>query len=74
MKARLGPAKAITATARKLACLIFRMITKGQDSQDIGAEKYEQQFREKQIKNLQKRAKALGFQLTDINEQHEFVS
>jgi transposase len=63
---RLGPAKAKTATARKLACLIYRMVTKGQEYCDIGAEKYEQKIKERQVRNLKKRAQNLGFQLTEI--------
>lgn len=66
MKARLGPAKAITATARKLGCLIYRMVTKGQEYVRVGSERYEQQIKEQQLKNLQKRAKILGYQLTEI--------
>lgn len=66
MKARLGPAKAITATARKLGCLIYRMVTKGQEYVDIGSERYAQKIREQQVKNLKRNAKALGFQLTEI--------
>lgn len=63
---RLGPAKAKTATARKLACLIYRMVTQGQEYCDIGAVKYEQKIKERQIRNLKKRAQHLGFQLTEI--------
>ena len=66
MKSRLGPAKAVTATARKLGCLIYRMVTKGQEYVRVGSERYEQQIKEQQIRNLQKRAKSLGFQLTKI--------
>lgn len=66
MRYRLGPPGAITATARKLACLIYRMITKGQAYCDIGAEKYEQKVNEQQIKKLKKKAKLLGFELSEI--------
>ena len=66
MKSRLGPAKAVTTTARKLGCLIYRMVTKGQEYVRVGSERYEQQIKEQQIRNLQKRAKSLGFQLTKI--------
>lgn len=66
MRYRLGPSKAITATARKIACLIYRMVTKGQEYYDLGVEKYEQKVNEQQITNLSKRARSLGFQLAEI--------
>lgn len=69
MKARLGSPKAITATARKIACLIYRMATKGEEYIDIGSKQYEDKIKELQIKNLKRKAKMLGFQLTEIQTQ-----
>lgn len=66
LRYRIGPSAAITATARKLACLIYRMVTKGQAYCDMGAEKYEQRVNEQQVKNLKKRAKQLGYELSEI--------
>ena len=40
-KAQLGPPKAITATAHKLARIIYAMLRYGQDYVDAGAEYYE---------------------------------
>jgi transposase len=66
MKARLGPAKAITATARKLACQIYRLLKYGQDYVDPGERAYEQRYREQQMRLLKKRAQILGFELVAV--------
>ncbi len=66
IRSKHGPAKAITATARKLACLIYRMVTKGQEYCDIGHEKYEQKMNQQMVKKLEKKANSLGYQLTVI--------
>jgi hypothetical protein len=55
--------KAVTACAHKLARLIYAMLTKGGDYVDKGQTYYEEKYRERVIKNLTKRAEALGFQL-----------
>jgi len=60
---RLGAPKAITAMARKLACLFYRLIKHGQQYVDKGAEYYEGRYREQQIRSLAKRAQKLGLQL-----------
>lgn len=63
LKYRIGAAKAIVATARKLAVIFYRMMKFKLNYQDIGAEQYEMKYRADQIKYLQKRAKALGLTL-----------
>ena len=60
---RLGAPKAITAMARKLACLFYRLIKHGQQYVDKGTEYYEARYREQQIRSLAKRAQKLGLQL-----------
>lgn len=67
IKARLGPAKATTATARKLAVLIYRMLKYGQDYVDQGQELYEQKYRIQRQKGLAKQAKSLGFMLVPLS-------
>jgi hypothetical protein len=59
----LGAPKAITALARKLACLFYRLIKHGQPYVDKGTEYYEAKHREQQIRSLTKRAQKLGLQL-----------
>lgn len=63
LRTRLGAPKAITAMARKLACLFYRLIKYGQQYVDKGTEYYEAHYREQQIRALTKRAKKLGLQL-----------
>ncbi len=67
MRAKRGSQIAIGATANKLARLIYRTLTYGQEYTDIGQEKYETKYRENVIKSLQKRARHLGFQLIDLH-------
>jgi transposase len=63
LRTRLGAPKAITAMARKLACLFFRLIKNGQQYVDKGTEYYEARYREQQIRSLTKRAQKLGLQV-----------
>jgi hypothetical protein len=63
LRTRLGAPKPITAMARKLACLFYRLIKHGQQHVDKGIEYYEARYREQQIRSLIKQAKKLGFQL-----------
>ena len=63
LRTRLGAPKAITAMARKLACLFYRLIKHGQQYVDKGNEYYEARDRDQQIRSLAKRAQKLGVQL-----------
>jgi transposase len=63
LRTRLGAIKAITAMARKLACLFYRLIKHGQPYVDKGIAYYEERYREQQIRALTARAKKLGLQL-----------
>ena len=62
-KARLGAPKAITATAHKLARLIYSMLKHGMKYVDAGQDYYEQRYRTRVVENLKKRALELGFTL-----------
>jgi hypothetical protein len=44
------------------------MLTKGEEYVDQGQTYYEEKYRERVIKNLTKRAEAMGFQLTPASE------
>lgn len=68
MRARLGAASAITATAHKLARFIYRLLKHGEAYVQKGMEYYEQQYRQRLLQNLKKTAASLGLQLTP-NEQ-----
>jgi len=63
LRTRLGAPKAITAMARKLACLFYRLLKHGQQYVDKGVQYYEQRHREQQIRLLLKRAKQLGVEV-----------
>jgi transposase len=63
LRTRLGAPKAITAMARKLACLFYRLLKRGQHYVDKGTEYYELRHRDQQIRLLLKRAKQLGVQI-----------
>ena len=61
LSSRVGKAKAITATARKIAVLFYNGMRHGMDYVDPGASYYETRYRERVVKNLHRRAKALGY-------------
>jgi len=63
LKGRIGAPKAITATAYKLARLIWRMLKHGTDYVIQGMAEYEAKFRERNLKALQRKAKHFGYQL-----------
>ena len=64
---RVGKAKAITATARKLAILIYRTLKHGLVYTDPGAEAYDTQHRTHVLRRLRHRAQHLGFGLIDLS-------
>ncbi len=68
LAARIGKAKAVTATARKLAILFYRAMRFGMQYQDPGADQYEQRHRERVIKQLERRAARFGFSLQPVQE------
>jgi hypothetical protein len=74
MKGRLGPASAITATAHKLARLIYRLLKYGDAYVRQGMETYEQKYRERLIHNLKKTAASFGLQLTETKVLAQRVS
>jgi hypothetical protein len=64
MKAKLGSAKAITATARKIAVIFYTMLSQGKEYVEAGLEYYEKKYKERLVKGLKKKAAQLGFILT----------
>ena len=63
MKAKHGAPKAITATAHKLARIVYYMLKDRKPYHDPGAYYYQEQFRERTIRNLQRQAAKLGMRL-----------
>ena len=56
--------RANTATAHKLAQMVYFMLTRGEDFVDQGQQHYEEQQRQRPIAALKRRAAALGFAVT----------
>ena len=63
MRSKLGPAKATTATAHKLAKIIYHMLKEKTPYQARGAEDYTRKDHERQIRRIRQQAKHLGFDL-----------
>jgi transposase len=67
LAARTGKPTAITATARKLALLVYRVLRGDISYSDPGAEAYAQLHRTRLLKSLCKRAHQLGHALVDLS-------
>ena len=65
LAARIGKAQAITATARKLAILVYRALRGDLVYQDPGADHYDAQQRSRLLRRLRQRATTLGFDLVN---------
>jgi hypothetical protein len=63
LAARTGKAKAVTATARKIAVLFYNAVRLGRHYQDPGADTYELRYRQRVIQQLHRRAAEFGFTL-----------
>jgi transposase len=63
MRAKHGGPKAITATAHKIARIFYHLLKYKEEYHDPGQDYYEQQYRERVIRNLKRRAKELGWDL-----------
>ena len=69
MSAKLGKPQAITATAHKLARLVYSMLKYGTAYVDVGQDHYERQYRERVVQSLTRRAKELGLVLVPAPAQ-----
>jgi len=65
LAARVGKPVAITATARKLAVIVYRVLSGNLVYNDPGATAYHQLHSARELKSLRKRARLLGFHLVD---------
>jgi transposase len=66
IRARLGGPQAITATAHKLARIVYHLLTTGQPYDESVFLKEEQKQAQRYEKRLRKQAQILGFQLVPI--------
>jgi len=66
LRARRGAPKAIKGMARYLGCLVYRILTHGQEWVDRGTKNFEQKDRQREINELQRKATALGLHLLPV--------
>ena len=69
--ARMDKAVAITATARELACLIYLMVTHGEEYTEKGMKAYEQRRKNRSFSHLDRQAQKLGYKLGRLNDNEE---
>ncbi len=76
LSGRVGKAKAVTATARKIAVLFYNTLRHGTAYTDPGASYYEERYKQRVLANLRRRAKSLGYvlQTTDATPPVAAVS
>lgn len=60
LSARIGKAKAVTATARKIAILFYNAMRYGMQYKDPGADQYERNYLDRVIRNLKRKADEFG--------------
>jgi transposase len=63
IKSRIGGKGAITATAHKLACLVYRMHKFGKEYVKQSMEEYERKIKQQMERSLRRKAAALGYEL-----------
>lgn len=63
MRTRLGAPKAITATAHKLARILYHLLTTREPYDESVFAQHEQRHRQRQLQHLHRQALSLGFQL-----------
>lgn len=65
LAARIGKAKAIKATARKLAIMVYYALKYGTDYVEKGENYYEENYRARVLKNISRRAREMGYRLVE---------
>lgn len=63
LSSRVGKAKAVTATARKIAILFYNALRYGMNYKDPGSDQYEKKYKDRMLKNLRRKADDLGYAL-----------
>jgi transposase len=69
IRSRIGGLGAVKATAHKLACLVYRMLKYGEEYVTQSMEEYEVKMKANMLRALQRKAAAMGFQLSPIPTQ-----
>lgn len=68
MKARIGPAAANTATARKLATLLYHLLKYKEEYIQVDRLEYEEKFRRARLNRLRRQAEELGCHIVELKE------
>lgn len=66
IRAKSGAPKAITATAHKLARIVYHMLKYRQPYEHFSSTHYEQQYRQRALRSLRAKAARLGFNLQPL--------
>ncbi len=73
MRARLGPAGANTATARKIATVVYHLLKTRDPFIDRDLIAYEARVYRHKLARIKKQAKALGYELVQTSEQKQLA-
>jgi len=73
MRARLGPAAANTASARKIATIVYHLLKTKEPFVDRDVLLYEARVYRHKLARLKKQAKALGYELVETSEQKQLA-
>ena len=73
MRARLGPAGANTASARKIAMIVYHLLKTKEPFIDRDLLAYEARVYRHRLARLKKQAKALGYELVETSEQKQLA-
>jgi hypothetical protein len=68
LQARCGGAKAVVATARKIAERVYRLLKYGHEYVRQAEQAYEEAYRQRVVKGLARKAESLGYQLVAVTE------
>jgi transposase len=68
IKARRGAPKAVTATARKLACVIYHLLKYQEEFVPLDVMVYEVKAQTQRLSRLKKEAQAMGFDLVELQQ------
>jgi hypothetical protein len=67
-QAHLGAPKAITATARKLACVLYHMLKYKEEFLPLNVAIYDEMAQERRLRRLRNEAQNLGYQLVEVQQ------
>jgi transposase len=66
LRSKHGAPKAITATAHKLARIVYSLLKERTPYHEMGADAYEHQYQQRVLNNLKRKAKKLGMELVPL--------